>query len=162
MPTEQRRIQVIVDEDVFRTLGLDPVNDGAPAFAAALRRYATAVEKAGKRLDKVLERGEWNAIADAMNGSILLEDMTPELSWLTHLRANVEDGIKLDGLDDKWEIDGPKLVRKIAKMTEIEGDAIAAAVRFFWADASGANTINHHRDAWWTASFRTEYGKGGS
>jgi hypothetical protein len=50
-------------------------------------------------------RGELLLIVDVYNATVL----TPGMPMLN---AQVSDGIALDGLDKKWEIDGPVMVKR--------------------------------------------------
>ena len=75
-----------------------------------------------------LSNNEACLIVDVLNGSIM--DATP-LLW-----ANIEDGINLDGLDQKWSIDGPALVEKLRKLNEIQTLAVVDAAERFWTDES--------------------------
>ena len=163
MPIERRRIQLTVDEAVFRTLALDPETHGAVPVSAALARYAEHVGRATREIERTLTRPEWNAIADIMNGCADLWDYSgTTLSHLLCIRANVEDGHRLDGLGHKWFGEGAKgdqaikhLLDKLAKMTEIQGDAVAAATRYFWQHTEPGE-IDHSKDAWWTLAYRTK------
>ncbi len=165
MPTDKRQISLTIDLDLLRALALDPKEHGAVQVAAALARYAEHVGRAARRVEKVLIRAEWNALADVLNGCADLWDYseTP-LPHLLMIRADVEDGHRLDGLGCKWFGDGQAgdrgikdLLCKLGKMTDLEGDAIAAAVRFFWTDPPllGARRIDHGTDEWWTLAYRT-------
>ncbi len=167
MPSENRRINLTLSphlQAAFRTLALDLEQHGATPITAALARYAEHVGRANRRLERIFDRAEWNAMADVLNGCADLWDYseTP-LSQLLMIRANVEDGHRLDGLGHKWFGDGAagdkaikSLLTKLGKLTEIEGDAIAAAVRYFWNDARpGRQQIDHATDEWWKLSERT-------
>jgi hypothetical protein len=65
-------------------------------------------------------------IVDAMNG-VLLDYHTASLLW-----ANIDDAIRLDGLAEKWQVDGPTLVARVRSMTPFEQWAIYDAVRRAW------------------------------
>ncbi len=158
MPTDKRRISLIVDEDVFRVLALDPEEHGATPVSAALSRYADHIARASARVASRLDRAEWNALADVLNGCADLWDYAGfRMTYLMLVRAEVEDGIQLVALDEKWHLAerGKVLLRKLARMTELEGDAIAAAIRFFLWACSHGNTIDHAVDEWWTLAYRT-------
>jgi hypothetical protein len=162
MPTEKRRIQLSVDEEVFRTLALDPREHGAIQVSAALARYARHLGAAAREVEGMFSRDEWNYIADVMNGCADMMDYseTP-LSHRISILANVEDGHRLDGAGYKWFGEEDRaaadaavaaLAQKLHRLTDLQGDAVAAATRFFWDDSTGS--IDHARDPWWTLAFR--------
>jgi hypothetical protein len=176
-----RRIGLAVSPNLaqsMRVLGLapeaDPENhtpaDGATQITAALGHYADAVERANAELDQVLSRAEWNMMADVLGGCANLWDFTESsMSALFFIRAEVEDAQRLDGAGDKWfgeELErgsGDKavkaLLKKLAAMSYIHGDAIMAAIRHFWRYS---RTIDHSRDIWWTVDCRAPRERKGS
>lgn len=72
-------------------------------------------------------RGELMLMIDVNNGLWL----TPGLAG-QHLSAQVSDGIALDHLDEKWEIDGAALNAKVAALTIFEACALELWVQAFW------------------------------
>lgn len=72
-------------------------------------------------------RGELMLMIDVNNGLIL----TPRIAG-QHLDAQVSDGIALDKLDEKWEIDGDVLNGKIAALTIFEAACLELWVQAFW------------------------------
>lgn len=174
MPTENRRIGLTLSPALVKSLkvlGLSPdlnPNDGVPAdgaiqITAALVRYADAIDRAGRELNQVLERAEWNLMADVLNGCADLWEYSesPPMYSLSMIRAEVEDGHRLDGLGYKWfgendrkasDVKLKALLVKLGKLNAIQGDAIMAAVRHFWRHAG--DDIDHTEVAWWTPEFR--------
>lgn len=71
--------------------------------------------------------GEASLICDANNGTIW-EAHTLALLW-----ANVADAIRLNGLEEKWGVDGDALVRKLQGLTPGQGAAVVDACERFWA-----------------------------
>ena len=72
-------------------------------------------------------RGELMLMIDVNNGLIL----TPRIAG-QHLDAQVADGIALDKLDEKWEIDGAGLNTKIAALAVFEAACLELWVQAFW------------------------------
>lgn len=66
-------------------------------------------------------------ICDVLNGTIM-DANSASMLW-----AEVEDGCNLDGLDEKWEIDGPALVEKLKSYNETQCLALVDAAERFWA-----------------------------
>jgi hypothetical protein len=168
-----RRISLAVSprlDQVLRTLGLEPEakpDDGVPADGAtqvtsALSRYAELLDRASREVDQILERDEWNYLVDVLNGCADLWDWSESpIPSLSLIRANAEDAHRLDGAGDKWFGDEPGSADKATKiflaklgapkLQPIHGDAILAAVRWFWRHHQD---INHTKHRWWTAEFR--------
>jgi len=63
-------------------------------------------------LKEIFTSAELKLMVDACNGLLL----TPRLAG-HHLQASVEDGIRLDNLDMKWEIDAQALLDKIEALS---------------------------------------------
>ncbi len=85
--------------------------------AAYILDSIPAVEKKFLKLD-ILNKflpGELSLIIDVCNGLILTAAMAGQ-----HLTTSVSDGIALDHLDGKWEIDGDVLNKKLAEMSTPE------------------------------------------
>jgi hypothetical protein len=72
-------------------------------------------------------RGELMLMIDVNNGLILTAGMAGQ-----HLDAQVSDGIALDHLDEKWEIDGDALNKKIAALTIFESACLELWIQAFW------------------------------
>ena len=161
MPTACRRVSVCLTAEVarsLRVLGVDPKTVSAGQLATIIGREAEAVEKAGRELERKLSGDEWCAIADVLNGCAdLWESFGPSLPSLLLIAAEVEDGQRVDGLGDKWFGGGngdaaiKKLIGKLRSFTPAHGEAILAAVRFFWANTDAAAP-----EKWWTVAARTE------
>lgn len=79
-------------------------------------------------------RGELMLMIDVMNGTYLTALIAGQ-----QLDINIIDGIKLDGLDAKWEIDGPALNAKIAALTIFETACLEWWVQTFWQQKEHGN-----------------------
>jgi len=156
MPTTKQRTMIPIEPAPLAVAGWDvtPGDDGrregvTTAILGTVNRFAALVEQAGRELDAVLTRDEWNALADANNGCYdLFDHAEPMTSPLTILWANVQDS---EGLGEKWGIDPRALVRKLKALAPLHGEAILAAVRWFWHHC---DAIDHQKDEWWAPSFR--------
>ena len=73
--------------------------------------------------------GEWCAICDANNGTIL-DDMPSTTAFMW---ANVADS---EGIGEKWGIDAEKLVAKMRKLGYAQTVAVAEVVQRFWSDCT--------------------------
>jgi hypothetical protein len=90
------------------------------AFPALYRR--TLHDLKGK-----FSRGELCLMIDVFNATAL----TPQLAG-QQIGANVADGIELDHLDEKWEIDGDALNAKIDALTIFEASCLEIWANGFW------------------------------
>ena len=70
---------------------------------------------------------ELSLMIDVMNATML----TPQSAGY-HLTGNVSDGIALDGLDTKWEIDGPALNKKMGALSPFEAACLEIWANGFW------------------------------
>ncbi len=170
MPVATRRIMLSLSPSLAQSLhvlGLSPepdpdsgvAVDGATQITAALGRYADAVDRAGRELERLLTRQEWNLMADVLNGCAdIWEWSETPMSSLLLIRAEVEDGHRLDGVGDKWFGEGEGdlkvkgLLAKLCKLSTIHGDAILSAIRYFWRHTE----IDHSETKWWTVTYRTQ------
>jgi len=103
-----------------------------------LLRYYRLLAEARTSLRALLPPAELYAILDVQNGHWY----APRLSH-HEITANVEDACRLDGLADKWSIDGSALVAKLTALDLWQITALAdATVRFWRAVGEG----DHGRD----------------
>jgi len=78
-----------------------------------------------------LTQPEAKLLLDVQNGTLWDAYQLP--LWLHGgLMHQVSDGLVLDNLDEKWEIDGPALLTKIGAMTELETIALLDWCRWMW------------------------------
>lgn len=108
MLDERGQRSVVVNRDLERLYTL---------YQRALRRASLTVDEAC-------------LIVDALNGS-LYDARTAGL-----LPAGVRDAIQLDGLAEKWGVDGDALVQKLSALDEFSCMAIIDAAERVWADES--------------------------
>jgi hypothetical protein len=103
-------------------------------IADSLDRYFLALQDARRTLKEQLTESELSLICDSCNGVIHTAD-TLSMLW-----GGIEDSIGLDHLDEKWEVDGKKLVKKLRDLSYIESCALTDAVERFWkAVSAGKN-----------------------
>lgn len=92
-----------------------------------LERYYESLKRARAELREKLSEAELAAVLDNLNGVWMAEPVSVSIMW-----ANVADGIALEKLDQKWNIDGPVLVAKLRTMPFIEVCALADAAERHW------------------------------
>jgi hypothetical protein len=79
-------------------------------------------------------RGELMLMIDVCNGLWL----TPRMAG-QHMDAQVSDGIALDHLDERWEINGQELNKKIGGLTIFETACLEIWVQAFWKQDEHSN-----------------------
>lgn len=68
-------------------------------------------------------------LSDMMNGTLYNPDVNP----ITHLKLNVLDSNKYDGLGAKWNVDVNKLYDKVDNLTAHQAYTIIYKIREWWA-----------------------------
>lgn len=114
------------DARLERVLENKAGNGESPSLVAKrdLERYRAIVGAA--ELELSFSTAELNAIFDSCNGTIF-EPFTAD-PGICH---NVQDAL-LDGLGDKWEVDGDKLVAKLRKLTPAQSWALVEKIERYW------------------------------
>lgn len=72
-------------------------------------------------------RGELMLFIDVMNGHLY----NPQFAG-QEMTLNVSDGIALDRLDEKWEIDGAALNKKLAALSMFDRACLEIWIQAFW------------------------------
>jgi hypothetical protein len=96
------------------------------ALNAAVAHYLAIMD--AHRPD--LSHGEWLAVCDVLNATAIDEAWTRRAA--RYLAIEVEEGL-VDGLAEKWEIDGPALVAKLAALDTAGALAVLHVAETFWA-----------------------------
>lgn len=92
-----------------------------------LERYYQVVRDELRHL--TLSRAEVMLILDAMNGVIV----SPPAMYRSALLLDVVDHIRLNGADEKWDVDGDQLVRTLEGMSPGTLMALCDLAERFWA-----------------------------
>ena len=96
-----------------------------------LRRYYEALRHARATLRTVFKANEVALILDVLNGPRL--DDPYHVAWIT---AEIEDGIRLNRLDEKWQVNGAALLDILAGLSYVEKCALADAAERWWTRVS--------------------------
>ena len=94
-----------------------------------LQRYYHCIAETLKTI--ALTEAEASLVVDACNG-ILFEPWSVSLLW-----ATVDDAIRLEGLADKWGVDGPALVERLRGLSYCQTLAVVDAVERYWQAPDG-------------------------
>lgn len=109
---------------------------GDDAFSQTLNGSVERYLAVCKAHRPALSRAEWMALCDVFNGTIL--DANAIKFAGRFLALEMEDGIRLDGLDQKWGIDSTALLAKLQPLTLAETCAVVHVVEVFWAHSASA------------------------
>jgi hypothetical protein len=123
MFAHERLDPIVVDE-------LNRRQDVVPGHALNrdLSRYYTALRQARAELREKLSGAELSAVLDVLNGHWFAE-----AGSVAYIALEVADACRLNGLDEKWQINGPYLVGLLQALTYIEAAALADAAERWWA-----------------------------
>ncbi len=109
---------------------------------AAGRSISSTINTIADRYQETVRRsmprfslGEWCLIFDSLNGYFA----RPASTAVGGIAINVSDGVELDRLDEKWDVDGRALVEKLRSMSWPQLLAILDASERWWA-ATNENT----------------------
>ncbi len=102
--------------------------DRSEVIRRCLRRYGEVCQ----RDLPALSVAEWRLACDALNGCWLHE--TPA-HWAAH---EIEDAVRINGLDTKWEVDWAELRSRLHHLRHGQWVALVDAVERFWASGPEA------------------------
>lgn len=123
------KLSLTIDPEVIRHLDLRG-EERSPVVSRDLERYYRLLAETRPTLRERFSPAEISLVIDACNGWATW--MEP-FDLLRLIWANVEDSIRLDGLDQKWEIpDPPGLVQRLKSLSPVEVLALCDAVERFW------------------------------
>lgn len=74
-----------------------------------------------------LSTAEWKLVCDALNGCL----MEPA-GHAGALTLEISDAIRLNGLAEKWSVDGKALVKKLAALTPAQRLSVIDVAERFW------------------------------
>jgi hypothetical protein len=77
---------------------------------------------------------------DVCNGLVLTPGMAGQ-----HLTADVSDGIALDSLAAKWEIDGPALLTRLQALSIFQLHCLEVWCRAFWEQSGTPESVSIER-----------------
>jgi len=88
-----------------------------------IERYAHAATACAPDLSEA----EWSMIFDSLNGSL-------HEAWvISAVEVGIADSIRLDALDEKWQVDGAALLRKLQALDYAGKLAVVDRAEKFWA-----------------------------
>jgi hypothetical protein len=126
MPVEKYSISLQLDTAQAVALRQESDRDRSTIINRSLGRYFWLLDQARRRLAAELSDGEIGLILDALNGTMFAEPFSIQI-----VPVEIEDALP-DGLAEKWEVDGPALVKKLEAMDYWHLVALVDAVERWW------------------------------
>ncbi len=93
----------------------------------ALQRYFYLLEEKRERLEDCFYESEIGLMCDACNGTRW------NMKTIRFLPRSIEDALEVDRLDEKWEVNGEYLVRKLKELDLLSMCALVDAIERFWS-----------------------------
>lgn len=125
MPVE--KLSVSLSPDIMGQINTRAEGNVSGAINKSLARYFALLQRSLAELRSQLSEPECSLILDATNGSAFSDTISLNMLW-----ADIEDAVNLDGLDQKWGVDGRALVAKI-KLAGMAGQtALIDASERWW------------------------------
>lgn len=97
------------------------------AIAKQLGRYFDMIDQHKRELRGMLSDKECALILDTFNGVAFMDPVAIRYAW-----HEVSDAISMDRLDQKWEIDGKALVKKLQALSFGHLIALVDSAEIWW------------------------------
>ena len=136
-PTIRAKLSITIQPDVLASID-ERADNRSEQINSDLTRYYRLVAEARASLRTLLSPAELSAIIDVQNGHWY----APRLSH-QEITANIDDACRLDGLAEKWRIDGATLVAKLMPLDLWQITALCDATERLW---HGVGEGDHTRD----------------
>lgn len=129
MPSKKFSISLYPRAEAFARARGDVVagDNISGAVNKSLERYEAILERGRSHLLEILSADEMALILDVLNGVIFSDTISIHMVY-----AEVEDGIGMDQLDQKWSVDGKALSEKIKNLEYAEKVALVDAAERWW------------------------------
>lgn len=124
--TRRQHVNLTLDPEIVEQVALRG-DVRSEIISQDLGRYYRLLADARMRLREQFTPKELGAIIDTQNGYWYHPRLEASEIW-----ANVEDGCRLNGLAQKWGIDGAVLVQKLQSLDLLAVHALADATTRFW------------------------------
>jgi hypothetical protein len=125
----RKRIAPLITEGGWKFYGeIFPNTNAGVVFT--LESFPELYKRALRELTGRFTRAELLLVVDVYNATAL----TPGMPMV---EAQVVDGMALDGLDAKWEVDRPELTAKVKGLTSFQAAALEIWANGYWYARSG-------------------------
>lgn len=124
--------------EIDRRTEYDSEGSRSAIISRHLDRYFSMLARARRELRELLTDGETMLIVDVLNGVAFMD--TFGIYLVAH---EVADGIALDRLDQKWEVDKQQLMTKLARLNDAQHLALVDSVTLWWNRVSKGEQPEH-------------------
>lgn len=124
--------------EIDRRVEYDTEGSRSATISRLLERYFSLLRRARGDLRHMFSDGEIMLIVDVLNGVAFFD--TFGIYLIVH---EVADGIEMDRLDQKWQVDGPALVAKLKGLNDAQTLAIVEGVTMWWNRVSKGEQPGH-------------------
>lgn len=140
MPSKKLSISLYPRAEAFAKARGDTVagDNVSGAVNQSLERYEAILERGRSHLLEILSENEMALILDVLNGVMFSDTISVHMVY-----AEVEDGISMDALDEKWKIDGKALSEKIKNLEYSEKVALVDAAERWWNFVASGKQPEH-------------------
>lgn len=121
------KLSITVSPAVLAEIERREEGNVSAVFNRSLERYFALLSRSLARWREQLSDDECALIIDATNGTMFADTFS-----LGYLAAEVADAISMDGLADKWGVDGPALVEKLGASGIMGQTALIDASERWW------------------------------
>lgn len=97
----------------------------------AVEAYVNLRKRVLQDMKGYFSKDELTALVDNQNGTIFSPDLFSISGTWVH---GVEDGIKYDGLDSRWNIDRDDLIEKLNALSDVQAYFMREEIDRFWSD----------------------------
>jgi hypothetical protein len=130
MPLQKTSVTLdprILTEIDRRTEKFSGEGNRSAVISRHLDRYFSMLARARRELRELLSDSETMLIVDVLNGVGFWDTFGVYL-----VAHEVADGIGLDRLDEKWQVDGKALIAKLSNLTDAQHLALVDSVTMWW------------------------------
>lgn len=127
MEKKDKRIKIYAGPPIMDFLDAHAGKDGNMDVSRLINRAVDRYCQTVRRNTPTLFESEWNLLFDSLNGGF--EDDPLRFSGIP---GGVSDSIQLDGLDEKWGVDGQVLIEKLNSLSFLELMSISDVVERYW------------------------------
>jgi hypothetical protein len=118
--TKAKRLTLYLTEKSLDVIG--PAENLSGRVNSIISHYGRLTTEATPELTL----GEWSFLCDMLNGTFI-EDNTGDYLW-----ADIAESGKLDGLDEKWDVDAEAFSTKVRDMPHASRCTLLDVVFRFW------------------------------
>ncbi|MNK46810.1 hypothetical protein D3C87_656010 [compost metagenome] len=127
--SKSNKKSIYVGQQLSEAIGVVGPRDLSSRLNRIGDRYMEILRR--QQIAKRFSEAELNLLKDSLNG-VLHEPA----GMIRGVAVGIQDSIELDGLAEKWEVDGPALIAKLQALDYVAEVALVEYVEAYWARVS--------------------------